>query len=147
MKSPTQTVEARFNAPPEQVFTEFSNFETFPKNFHGATSQITSANRTGLHTQWKQQELEGTEKAESLYEVIEFRENELIRMTSVDPRSFDTLTFHFKRQGNETQVVFELLVEPKGYANKMLMAVLKRALKGIMTEEMNRMKAHIESNL
>lgn len=147
MKTPTQSIEARINAPLETVFAEFSNFETFPKNFHDASSQITSANRTGLHTQWTQQESEGNEKIESLYEVIEFRENELIRMTSDDPRSLDTLSFRFTQIDKETKVVFELFIEPKGFANKMLMAMLKGSLKGIMAEEMTRMKTHIESNL
>jgi len=146
MKSPTQAVEAKIYAPLEKVFAEFSNFETFPKNFHDATSQITSTNRTGLHTQWKQQEHAGDENIDSIYEVIEFRQNELIRMTSDDPRSLDTLSFHFSQDGDETDVVFELIVEPKGFANKVLIALLKGSLKGIMMEEMNRMKAHLESN-
>lgn len=134
-------------APIDNVFVAFSDFETFPKIFHEAIAiDFISETRTGLGTEWEQAVEENGKQFLDEVKVIEFEASNRIVLEIKDYHSTETLEFRFTKTDETTLVGADLSVKPKRLYGKIFAWILKSQILRYLNDDMNRIKAHIESN-
>lgn len=139
-------VSTQIQAPLQFVFDRFVDFDTSARVLHKATRvDFRSANRTGLGTEWEQEEPnEGSKPTIVLHRVVAFDPPNRFVMTAEAKSSFETMTFQFVDSGSKTDVTFTVEVSARGLASKILTTFLGGMIKGFMQEDLDRMKDYIE---
>lgn len=131
----------------DTVFASFSEFETFSKIFHEAIAiDFISETRTGLGTEWEQAVEESGKQFLDEVKVIDFEANERIVLEINNYHSVETLEFRFTKTDESALVVANLSVKAKRLYGKIFTWILKSQILKYLNDDMNRIKAHFESN-
>lgn len=137
---------ALVNRPRPKVFAAFTNFDELARVLHSAIEvTFVTPERTGLGTKWVQVTKEGDETASGTHHIVEFSQNHSFSMVSLDSTSKETMIFTFTDQGPATQVEFRMEGTPISGFAKIASPFLSKMIKGAMQEDLDRMKAYIES--
>lgn len=142
-------VSAVIDAPQEVVFDAFADFETSARVFHQAARvEFKSAEHTGSGAEWEQErEYANGKSTIARHRITVFNPPCSYVMTTDDRSSFEAMTFEFSEHGPQTLVAFRVEAKMKSFAARVVAALLGKMVRSFMQDDLNRMKAHIESNL
>ncbi|MBA4291528.1 hypothetical protein C0431_01015 [bacterium] len=140
------SVTSTIDKPRETVFAAFTDFDQLARVLHSATEvTFVTPEKTGLGTKWVQVTQEGEETSSGTHHIIELTQNQSFTMVSLDSISKETMSFTFADQGQATQVDFRMEGIPISGLAKLASPFLSKLIKKAMQEDLDRMKAHIES--
>ena len=135
------------NAPLEQTFDLFTDFEKVPQILHNAHFvDFKSSTKEGAGAQWEQRSGDLEDPTIAIHTITTLEKPNSFTMTSDDTAAVETLTFTFQPNGeNQTNVSMSISAATKGCLVFMMAPFLKSTIQQAMTEDLNKMKDYIET--
>jgi uncharacterized membrane protein len=145
---PVIEAQTTINVPVDKTFAIFSDFQNLPGILNQAQIiRFLSEQKTGLGTKWEQTPIDSEHNNINIHEVVEFTPEKSLSITSLDQISKESFHFTFTPQGDRTLVTFKLDAKGTTFLAKLAAPLLKGMIKDNMTQDLQRMKEHIESQI